>query len=246
MKIALIIFGILTIISILGGDTFGTVLFGIFTLMFLIDIYSDYKKMNTQSKNNSTSSGSNYGQLFSKDPYKLVATFKNGVVYLAQYNTIIGYYDANGNVFNQKREVIGEVEDRQIILDRTSVFKDFQNSSIFDGDIDLKQKVHNKNYQPPLKLYVATHEYSYIEIADRLDGADYYIVNCKTDSEKMNRYGSCAAYITLIEDGIIHDDFHEFYTFSNVQADFYLRTKNQNIKNWSPYFQNKYKGIVTE
>lgn len=52
MKIALIIFGILTIISILGGDTFGTVLFGIFTLTFLISIYSDSKKMNIHSTKN--------------------------------------------------------------------------------------------------------------------------------------------------------------------------------------------------
>lgn len=43
MKVALIIFGILTIISILGGATFGIVFFGIITVFLLILVISDSK-----------------------------------------------------------------------------------------------------------------------------------------------------------------------------------------------------------
>ena len=257
MKVALLIFGILTVISLIGGATFGVYFFGIITVLLLIGyIYNSKQKKpasgeepvtnyqgysNTNLYSGSAVSDSEYGMLLIGS--KHIASFKNGVVYIPAYGSPAGYYDDNGNVFNNKRELIGAVRDHRIILDRTKAFKQFQDSSFLKGDPDLYRKSRLPGFQPPLQLEMARHQYSYISsVFD--DEIDCYIEKCKTDSDEMNRIGSCAAYIVLIEDRRLHPEYHEFYAPISVQEDFFLHVKDPNLKNYSPFFSKKYNGII--
>lgn len=56
---------------------------------------------------------------------EVIATFENGVVYYKESNSIIGYYDSGGNVYNNEKEKIGFIREYRMYMTREFKYEQF-------------------------------------------------------------------------------------------------------------------------
>lgn len=159
----------------------------------------------------------------------VIASYKNGKVYLDKGSSVLGFYTSEGKVYNKAGKYIGYAGE-SIIMDRTYEYDNLK--TILPND----SSIQNPKYCPGMTMQAGENYRSCIETPEEFIAV--FI------SDKGNDLvGSSAAYLVAINEGLILKQMENFYLFSNIQADCYFLSdndKNRLSLEYSNYFRNKY------